>query len=299
MLNPCNAAGLAGDAVKAINAVEGLGNALNAVDDFRQGNYLAMAGDAAGVLLNTSQLFKSCFAAGTPLLTAGGFKLIETITTLDLVLAAPENDPTAPPELRRVMEVFHTTAALWDLRVGGKLIRTTAEHPFYVRGKDWVPARELATGDLLMSHDGQWTPVESIADSGEEAPVYNLRVEGYHTYFVGSDAWGFSVWAHNACNVPGNLGGKKLIRYGRPATVEGLAEDAARAEAKIGLHGVSAILRNAPKFPHGQADFHAVAELFEIIKTGADKSHFTVVLPKPVTQGITDLFNLVFKCAGA
>ena len=153
---------------------------------------------------NTSQLLKSCFAAGTPLLTAGGFKLIETITTLDLVLAAPENDPTAPPQLRRVMEVFHTTAALWDLRVGGKLIRTTAEHPFYVRGKDWVPAKELLPGDLLMSHDGQWTPVESVADSGEEAPVYNLRVEGYHTYFVGSPEWGFSVWAHNACNLNTN-----------------------------------------------------------------------------------------------
>ncbi|MCI0560692.1 MAG: hypothetical protein MN733_19580, partial [Nitrososphaera sp.] len=28
--------------------------------------------------------------------------------------------------------------------------------------------------------------------------LYNLQVEDHHTYFVGCDEWGFSVWAHNA-----------------------------------------------------------------------------------------------------
>jgi len=32
----------------------------------------------------------------------------------------------------------------------------------------------------------------------EVETVYNLRVAEHHTYFVGSEAWGFSVWAHNA-----------------------------------------------------------------------------------------------------
>jgi hypothetical protein len=31
----------------------------------------------------------------------------------------------------------------------------------------------------------------------EAEPVYNMRIEGYHTYFVGSEYWGFSVWSHN------------------------------------------------------------------------------------------------------
>jgi hypothetical protein len=30
-------------------------------------------------------------------------------------------------------------------------------------------------------------------------PVYNLRIAEYHTYFVGSAEWGFSVWTHNMC----------------------------------------------------------------------------------------------------
>lgn len=31
------------------------------------------------------------------------------------------------------------------------------------------------------------------------ATVYNLRVADYHTYFVGCNEWGWSVWAHNMC----------------------------------------------------------------------------------------------------
>jgi filamentous hemagglutinin len=32
--------------------------------------------------------------------------------------------------------------------------------------------------------------------------VYNMRIEEYHTFFVGSPTWGFSVWTHN---LPGDL----------------------------------------------------------------------------------------------
>ena len=34
-----------------------------------------------------------------------------------------------------------------------------------------------------------------------DATVYNLRVADYHTYFVGDESWGFTLWAHNACSV--------------------------------------------------------------------------------------------------
>jgi hypothetical protein len=100
------------------------------------------------------------------------------------------------------------------------------------------------------------------------------------------------------CPAPGNVGGKKLVRYGSPDTAAKLAADAAAAEAKLGHHGVSAMLRNPPKFPHGQADFGEAAKVFQIIKTGDNPSHYTVILPKPVTQEVADLFNSVFKLAG-
>jgi hypothetical protein len=50
----------------------------------------------------------------------------------------------------------------------------------------------------LLSYDGQWVPVEEAYATGEYAAVYNLRLADFHTYFVGSEDWGFSVWAHNA-----------------------------------------------------------------------------------------------------
>ena len=142
-----------------------------------------------------------CFAAGTPIMTPDGAKPIEQLRAGDVVLSSPEGDANGPVAARRVEEVFHRDSPLYDIQVGGRLIRTTPEHPFYVEGKGWTPAKSLVAGDLLRSHDGRWLPVESARISGEVAPVYNLRVADDHTYFVGSaEEWGFSVWVHNSCD---------------------------------------------------------------------------------------------------
>jgi hypothetical protein len=153
------------------------------------------AADADVCLLN------ACFAAGTPLLTPDGAKPIEQFKVGDLVLSAPEENPDAPVAPRRVEKVFQRLARIVELRVGGQTIRTTHEHPFYVQGKGWTKAAALSAGDLLKSIDGSWTAVESLGDTNEDVAVYNLRIEEYHTYFVGSAEWGFSVWAHNACKI--------------------------------------------------------------------------------------------------
>ena len=83
--------------------------------------------------------------------------------------------------------------------MGEQVIRTTTEHPFLTQRKGWVPARELQPGDLLLSDQGQWVAMEKVRDSKKFIKLYNLRVAEYHTYFVGGEDWGFSVWAHNAC----------------------------------------------------------------------------------------------------
>ncbi|MBA2227128.1 hypothetical protein H0921_13275 [thermophilic bacterium 2918] len=53
----------------------------------------------------------------------------------------------------------------------------------------------------MRSHDGQWLAVAGVRNTGREEVVYNCRVAEFHTYFVGDAAWGFSVWAHNACTI--------------------------------------------------------------------------------------------------
>jgi hypothetical protein len=102
-----------------------------------------------------------------------------------------------------VEEVFQRWGVIWEVAVGGRVLRTTAEHPFWVRGRGWTAARQLRVGDALRSHDGQWLAVEDVRDTGRAEAVYNGRVAEYHTYFVGCDEWGFSLWAHNSCGPGG------------------------------------------------------------------------------------------------
>ncbi len=109
-----------------------------------------------------------CFAAGTPLLTPTGDKLIEDFKPGDWILTAPEDDPEAPLEAKQVEEVFRDVSRLLNLRVEGRTIQTTPEHPFYARGRGWIVAQELQPGDLLRSHDCKWVPVEAVEPGAEE-----------------------------------------------------------------------------------------------------------------------------------
>jgi hypothetical protein len=84
------------------------------------------------------------------------------------------------------------------LHVGGEVIRTTAEHPFYAEAAGWTPAGALPAGARVATLSGEPAAVEEAYQTGEYERVYNLRVADYHTYFVGGEDWGFALWAHNA-----------------------------------------------------------------------------------------------------
>jgi hypothetical protein len=144
-------------------------------------------------LLNTG-----CFAAGTQLLTKEGWRAVEAIRPGDWVLARHEDDPHAPAEWKRVEERFERYAFVLHLHVGGEVIRTTAEHPFYAEGAGWTPAGALPAGARIATLSGERAAVEEVYQTGEYERVYNLRVADYHTYFVGGEGWGFALWAHNA-----------------------------------------------------------------------------------------------------
>jgi hypothetical protein len=180
----------------------------------------AQRGDPYGVMqglgnlaFGVSSFFRACFAAGTPLLTPDGDKLIERFEPGDLILTRDEGDPAGPLEVKAVEEVFVSTALILHVHVGGQVIRTTAEHPFYAYNKGWLAARELDVGDLLLSHDGQQVAVEDLLDKGEWETVYNLRVANYHTYFVGARDWCFSVWSHNLCEEMAQRANQRHTRY--------------------------------------------------------------------------------------
>lgn len=80
-------------------------------------------------------------------------------------------------------------------------ITCTAEHPFWVPGRGWTAAKDLAPGMELSSPDGSLVVVVANATRVLDKPVsvYNFQVEGDHTYFVDDGAE--PVWVHNACGV--------------------------------------------------------------------------------------------------
>lgn len=170
----------------------------SAASDFVHGTLGGTRAHAPAAWVANRFGFRVCFAAGTPVRTPGGHASIETVRAGDQVLSRDESDPTGPVSAQTVEEVFVREGLVWHLHVAGQVLRTTAEHPFYLAGRGWAACHELKVGDQLLCEDGTWAAVEDLLDTGEWETVYNFRVKDFHTYFVGCGEWGFSVWAHNA-----------------------------------------------------------------------------------------------------
>jgi Pretoxin HINT domain/Serpin (serine protease inhibitor) len=138
-----------------------------------------------------------CFAVGTPVMTPDGEKRIEELQSGDFVLARDEHNLEGPVEPRMIERVLHGVGNIVELQVGGQVIRTTAPHPFFVRGRGWTPASDIKVEDRLSTNHGDWIEVERVLHTDKSEQVYNLRVAGHRTYFVGSREWRFGVWVHN------------------------------------------------------------------------------------------------------
>ncbi len=193
----------------------------------------------AGKGLQKADSKSPCFPAGTPVLTSRGPVAIEEIRKGDWVLSRDEFDETGEVAPRQVEETFIRYGEIYELRIGGRTIHITDEHPVYVEGRGWTSVRKVMAGERLSAltlpvgsfkplslalsaltvgtgisdelsvtfaesdmeelppWSSDWLVVESNESTGELDVVYNFRVNEWHTYFVGSDDWGFSVWVHN------------------------------------------------------------------------------------------------------
>ena len=83
-------------------------------------------------------------------------------------------------------EVDENTAsvALLDAPVAEAVIRTTPNHPFYVRGRGWVQAQNLEIGDRFRGQDGSEAELIEVVDTGTIERVFNLQISRHRTYFV-------------------------------------------------------------------------------------------------------------------
>jgi len=113
------------------------------------------------------------------------------------ILTADQDDPDCTVQTSIVEHVFRKIAPLWTVRVGGREIRCTTEHPFYVLGHGWVAVRELRPGQFVRGHTGKFSFIQTVEPSDTNQVVYNIQVRDTHTFFIGAVEWGFSVWVHN------------------------------------------------------------------------------------------------------
>ena len=160
------------------------------------------------------------FDGATPVLMADGTeKPISQVEEGDEVLAA---DPeTGESYKRRVTDVIvgGGKKKLVDVTIDGMTITATDEHPFFVSGDgEWVDAEDLEGGDLLLTPEGETVKVEAVRAYAKAEKVYNLTVEGAHTYYVEA-VDGKYVLVHNCkrtpFRLPKDLFDKKVLVGGR------------------------------------------------------------------------------------
>ncbi|SMF69177.1 intein N-terminal splicing region [Paenibacillus barengoltzii] len=148
----------------------------------------------------------NCFTSGTKVLTDEGEKPIEEIEVGDKVLA--KDDETGEMAYKEVEWLFQRDVEeTYNITVGGEVITTTDEHPFWIVGKGWVEAQHLAVGDVLTTSDGIKLAIEKIEVKQEHVTVYNFKVKDFHTYFVSN----LGIWTHNACG-PYQWGNKNTLQ---------------------------------------------------------------------------------------
>ncbi|MEH2294027.1 polymorphic toxin-type HINT domain-containing protein [Nostoc sp.] len=139
----------------------------------------------------------NCFVAGTKILTTEGEKNIEDIQVGDWVVS---DDPNTPGEIEahQVLQTFvHDVSSVVDIYINGEKISTTDDHPFWVKDKGWVKAKDLKSGDQLQNDKEEVVTVNHINRQEGNFKVYNFEVQDFHTYFV-SD---LGVLVHNTCNI--------------------------------------------------------------------------------------------------
>ena len=167
-----------------------------------------------------------CFAAGTAVSMRLGRKSIEQVQVGDSVWAY--NERTHQTALRPVTQLFrYQRDTVYVLHTAtGEALRTTSDHPFYVRGQ-WVRVKRLRVGDSLVSQSGQRHVLRRIDLKPEHVTVYNFTVDELHTYFVGQNA----ILVHNVSCPP--VGQKLLPQKAGPTAEITTGEVTGKTPAQI------------------------------------------------------------------
>jgi ankyrin repeat protein len=203
------------------------------------------SGEAAFDLLNmlTAPLVTTrtggCFPAGTEVLTAQGPRAIETISPGTEIHSYDVSSGEWVLSRMRKLHTHRYRGDMISIHLGGKKIRATGNHPFYVvegkqlefrplphdvpkqeqrmfeRGR-WVEARDLVEGDVLFDKSSGGLPVTGLSSREENTEVYNLEVEGFHNYALHRAG----ILVHNKMGAPEESESESLVTVYGTVTLE-------------------------------------------------------------------------------
>lgn len=124
-----------------------------------------------------------------------GYKNIEDIVIGEKVLSFNIN--TGKLEYKKVLNVLkNTTDKTMDIKFDNNTtVESTEKHPFYLKNKGFVEAKDLKINNGILSSDGKSLKIVEIKESDYfiKKEVYNFEVEDNHNYFVGKN----KILVHN------------------------------------------------------------------------------------------------------
>jgi guanyl-specific ribonuclease Sa len=114
--------------------------------------------------------------------------------TRRLTRTNPRVDPSRN-ERRVLATIVHWVEELVTIHTAQGEVVTTPDHPFMKAGSGWTPADRLVAGDeIVTAVNDSLSRIELVERfQVPPTPVYNMTVEGTHTYYVGIE----SLLVHN------------------------------------------------------------------------------------------------------
>jgi hypothetical protein len=193
--------------------------------------------------------------AGTPVVIAGGaIKNIEDVHIGDTVRSYDERINKF--EDKRVIDTIESeTNELIHITLNNsEIVTATPTHNFFANN-EWLEAKDLRAGDILLTVNGEHVIVEQVQHELLEQPIktYNFTVDGNHTYSVGETG----VVAHNACGKEFNYSDKVIkqmdgdIYHGFPNMIDDMAQRYGMVGKITGKDGIERTVIELPGFLNG------------------------------------------------
>ncbi|MFK4023906.1 golvesin C-terminal-like domain-containing protein [Streptomyces albogriseolus] len=235
------------DAADSANDARKTANTADTANDARKTTSKTDSGKNSGGSCPVKQPAPQSFVAGTQVVMADGtLRDIEDLELGDLVLATDVETGESAARLVTDTRDHRGDKHLVTLTVDpdgedgeakpGKVTSTDAHLYWLPDYGRWVPAGDLEPGMWLQTSAGTWVQITAVDTAHRTDRVYNLTVEGVHSYYVSLGSADLLV--HNQCGTKVKYGdddlSKKAIEYRKKNGYVKGGRNVAVIEYKIG-----------------------------------------------------------------